>query len=477
MLERQLLDDSITARRWKRNIDFVDRAAKIWMRSHPDLVLCDADKGLGDIIVHRCVLQQLTEEQLHEGFQPSTHSDAMVHVNLIKDGMHNLIARGCIAGFIQEPQRQYIEEGLRLSGHGGFRIRVKIHKAVPAGRPVCNMARTPFLQAAVWLHEAIQPVAAKHTTVLHSTDDLLQKFDGFRAPANHRFRSSDIISIYPRINRCHLLDIFPDILSEHVHADFARFITGVMRLVLDGIYVEFNETVWWRSSGIPTGLPPCGSIANLYLTRLDLHIARVARSNLSFIARYIDDVIACDDMTDSQCQSILRSWPGNLDCTTSTEPVCIYLDLEIQLAHGQPTWALHTKPLSRFLHLSRTSSHPPSTFKSVVAGCLKRIRKRFSAGQCSRIRHEEDLLRMRLRKRGYSATDFQIAAKKKSTISHTSLVMAYHPCINKSVLHRVLKPLGARVCWKLRPNSFLLRYKSTWKTGWKGGAIFSRPRA
>ena len=264
-----------------------------------------------------------------------------------------------------------------------------------------------------------------------------------------------------------MLHVLPDLLREHMSAEQARFLTALTRAVIRGIFVQAFGNVYECHRGIPTGLPPCCSLANIYLVGLDRHVLLEAKANVSFYRRYIDDILTGGNMDDQDFRDLLSRWPGALGFSTNVEDVTVFLDLELQLINQRPAWALHTKPLNRFLYLAGASSHPPSVFRGVYAGGAQRIRKRFSSGQGERIRRELELFRCRLQDRGYQASDLIERPSRKSRLRPAaSIKVRFHPAVNVRVIKKALKPLQAGIRWSLNANRFLQSYSRTWRSGW-----------
>ena len=126
----------------------------------------------------------------------------------------------------------------------------------------------------------------------------------------------------------------------------------LVSLVINGTVIAHGEEYWHARSGIPTGLPPSSTIANLVLVDMDRHIAQHLGSRIHRVRRYIDGVFTIDNASNADFNTAGHCWMEGI----TTEPTSyaaaadkevVYLDLSVKFdAEGRLGFRLFEKPLS-----------------------------------------------------------------------------------------------------------------------------------
>ena len=293
--------------------DWLARQAVSWLRRHPDIVIADTDKNLGDALVHRPLLQRLTLDQLRRGFAQISGTEARSILLDTSSAAEQVVGKHLQAGNLQKQQSDYITAGTRRLRPGNFRIRMKIHKLPIKGRPLCNMSGSTVESLGVFLHETLMPHMRKFPSVLLSTDDLIQDLDKIQVPKGYSLRTTDIKDLFPSINRAEMMPKFQAIFHEILPHGVAKLCTDLTWLVVSGTIIVHGDSIWKATTGVPTGLSASCTLANILLTDMDRYILTRFADQIMLLRRYVDDIFMIDCVDDHVFKKVADLWMSDIE--------------------------------------------------------------------------------------------------------------------------------------------------------------------
>jgi hypothetical protein len=159
-----------------------------------------------------------------------------------------------------------------------------------------------------------------------------------------------------------------------------NFFLLVLTLVMKRNIFTFRDTHWLQLAGTAMGTPVACSYATVAFGHYEnATIIPAFHTNLIYYKRYIDDVIGiwlppAKNQTNAwnNFKDLLSSW-GTLKWTVEDPSTSIsFLDLNIRIEGSSITTSTFQKPLNLYLYIPPLSAHPPSCFKGLIYGELKR---------------------------------------------------------------------------------------------------------
>ena len=126
-------------------------------------------------------------------------------------------------------------------------------------------------------------------------DELIERLRDIRSDSVH-FLTLDVVELYPRINRHHLLDVLSRrIRSCDLMESRATLIIKLCEVALRFCVLSSGGQWYVMERGIPTGMQACVLLANAYLNDCDLHIMTCMPEHLKgallLYARFVDDLL------------------------------------------------------------------------------------------------------------------------------------------------------------------------------------------
>jgi hypothetical protein len=195
---------------------------------------------------------------------------------------------------------------------------------------------------------------------------------------------ADATAMYTDIDTATRLASVRVVIDSNMNIISGDFPVELFLRVLECIMVNniftFADTYWLQLTGTAIGTTVACAYA---MVTFEQHKNSVILKNLSnkllYYRHYIDDIFGIwvpqEPSTNSSWdnfKSTLKNW-GNLkwkveEPTTKT----IFLDLEIHIKGSTLTTKTYHKGMNLFLYIPLLSAHPPSCFKGLIAGELRR---------------------------------------------------------------------------------------------------------
>jgi hypothetical protein len=154
----------------------------------------------------------------------------------------------------------------------------------------------------------------------------------------------------------------------------------ILTIIMDNNVFSFADTYWLQLSGTTMGTPvACTYVMLSFGQYKNKEILTEFEPNLLYYKCYIDDVLGIwipspnKNGESWECFKLkLNSW-GKLkwvtqNCSTRVQ----FLDLDIKLENGIISMETYQKSINLYLYIPTSSVHPPSCFKGLICGELRR---------------------------------------------------------------------------------------------------------
>ena len=256
-LLRQSVLDEFVARPIKRNYTWLDCKARQWLKLHRnDLVIVDADKGLGDCIMPRDWVDTELHRLLSSGFAKLAPDVYKARSFAARCLLECVTREAAYTGLVSDKKVQFILHRIFKTGEGSFRLRVKLHKQPMTGRPIANLSYSWLAPACLFLCEVLAPIQNNLLHVVSSSFEFLQKMSK-QVPSHFEIATIDIKNLYPSINTDHLLEVLSnDVLRFYKGSRKAVFIVSLLQVVLQNQFIVHRGEAY-QAFGIATGKYLC----------------------------------------------------------------------------------------------------------------------------------------------------------------------------------------------------------------------------
>ena len=408
-LLRQSVLDEFVARPIKRNYTWLDCKARQWLKLHRnDLVIVDADKGLGDCIMPRDWVDTELHRLLSSGFAKLAPDVYKARSFAARCLLECVTREAAYTGVVSDKKVQFILHRIFKTGEGSFRLRVKLHKQPMTGRPIANLSYSWLAPACLFLCEVLAPIQNNLLHVVSSSFEFLQKMSK-QVPSHFEIATIDIKNLYPSINTDHLPEVLSnDVLRFYKGSRKAGFIVSLLQVVLQNQFIVHRGEAY-QAFGIATGIPPGVFLANIYVSHVDTLVMENHASQIAFFARLVDDSVVCASDIDS-IQRTQNSWRPELVWEVASrggrlheaeQPVA-FLDVQLSHCSGMMQWEAYRKPLNNYLYVPQASCHPKSIAASIIRGETHRM-WRINKSKSDLMKHLR-FFASQFSKRGYSPT-------------------------------------------------------------------------
>ena len=506
-LYMRLLDKEVQdykPRRAVQNLSWIDRKACAWLKANKSqYVVVDCDKNLGDAIILRSTINDLTNQAICEGFKNIS----------IDDHRHSTEqAQRAVDFFIQDalsqqliPQRTARLIGCKLGCHdtGRFRIRLKIHKNPVKARPVSNLTHSWIQPIAFWLCEALAEVQGDCKYVTTTRSDTLSRFSS-SIPADHEIATIDAVNLYPSIESDHMLSIIKKKVKRHYgirRRNFAIFICNLLTVIVHQQVIFHNNQYYVATSGIATGLA-CGVfLANIYLSAFDEYVCTTLSesSRISNYFRFVDDVFLTSNCINQVLEHML-TWRQSISWEISGKGSrdIPFLDIALTTTDGKITHNLHRKAQNAYLYLPNNSCHPRHCKDGIARAEAWRMAK--ACPDKVQLQQHIEFFIKKMARRGYSRAWTRDIIKrtlmkmKRQNINRTGkrknfyVITKYSSTVNKGWINKMLQrhqhvlnalstaPVNVTVAFRIQKNLFRKHYADNWLDPvreWRDGTGFS----
>ena len=192
----------------------------------------------------------------------------------------------------------------------------------------------------------------------------------------------------------------------------------ILKIIFEFNYFKFKETIYKQIKGIAMG-SKCGpSVANVYISCLELKFLHIYRP--IFYKRFIDDIFVITSF-DFNIEFLKDNFL-NIKLNVNSGLEVVFLDLKIKICKISNIlkFSLHVKPTNTFSYLKTNSNHPNYIFSNIVKSLFIRIRRICS--DYSNYLYFSRLLMSQLLNRGYDFNEIRKTSNLIGKIDRNCLI-------------------------------------------------------
>lgn len=440
--------------RRKLNLTAGERRAMEKLNQRDDIIICNADKNLGTVVLNTADyiaegLRQLSDTKYYRLVATiPEHCEEPVHrfvaeVSLLESELQDIIE--CHTDLISKKDIVSFFTCFPFKP-AKFYLLPKLHKPVgphgPKGRPIvscigyCTSPASRFVD----FHLKLLLENIDSETILKDTTMLTNTLKASNFPDSALLVTADVESLYTNMNWDDTVAAVNTLLVEAQHP-LRPLLIDLLQFVLENNYFCFNETLYHQEYGMAMGTPMAVNVANAFLFVHERRLVSCFKSSIYLFNRFIDDLLlvidmSCDlaaikDSIYSDLSSVKLKW-------TTPAPSCIFLDLDIYKACRSNEnvcvfeYRTFQKPLNAYLYIPFISDHPRSNLRAFIKAELLRYNR--TNTQIADIFSIRRSFWLRLRRRGYPphflATIYNDVLPE---VLHNAITSRESPKVNDSI--------------------------------------------
>lgn len=274
----------------------------------------------------------------------------------------------------------------------------KVHKTGIPLRPIVSMVGSLFSPVSRLLADIMKPYTLSHASHVANSGDVIRRLTSFDARDGF-FVSFDVESLFTNVPVPETLEVFrswleqDSTLRERTRLSVEE-IMALAGIVLSSCYFRSFDGLFLQTEGVAMGGSLGPIAANLFMVHFEtLAKTRADEEGIVFPSlwiRYVDDVLAfwngSEDSLAAFCD-LLNSLRPSIKFTLEREEdgLIPYLDVLIDHRQQDLIFSVYRKPTNTGRYLHRSSSHPMSSFKSVVRSLSSR-----ASSVCSTTTYQEE---------------------------------------------------------------------------------------
>jgi len=356
------------------------------LRNNDNVVTRATDKKLGPAILNKSTyIQQVFNEQLlSQDYQHLSEEAAKLLINNTKGALKTIINNNL--HILPQPERTFFQRSFHLH----YRIPIfyglpKVHKEPFQLRPVVSSTGSLLSIFSTWLDYKMKSLLPFVKTHLKNSTTVVQETKGLTLPKEAKLFSADATSMYTNIGTDNGITSIEAFIQDNIQNIPHEFPTELflqfLELVMKNNVFTFGGSYWLQLSGLAMGTPAACAYATIsYGQHKNSVILEKNGSNLLYFKRYIDDVFSIWLPPPTQKQATWESFKQDLNnwgtlswVIENPSSETNFLDLNIKIIDSKIVTATFQKPLNLYLYLPTNSAHPPSCFKGLITGELKRF--------------------------------------------------------------------------------------------------------
>jgi hypothetical protein len=355
------------------------------LKNNKHLVIKPTDKNLGPAIMDSAsyVQQILKEHLLTKDYRRLSATEAKSRMDQVKTYLKSLITDNQYN--LSKAELLYFQRSLQ-SYH---RIPIfyglpKIHKSPVTLRPVVSGTNSLLAIFSNWLDYKMKELLPFVKSYVKNSFEVINDLKDLKIPKDALLFSADATSMYTNIDTKTGVTSIQNLIQTHKDKLPPNFpinlILETLTIVMENNVFSFADTFWLQLSGTAMGTPTACAYAMLsYGHHENTEILEEFQPNLLYYKRYIDDIFGIwlppkthKINTWNRFKEKLNSW-GNLEWIIQ-EPSnrTQFLDLNIRIQDSSILTETYQKPMNLYLYIPPFSAHPPSCFKGLITGELRR---------------------------------------------------------------------------------------------------------
>ena len=246
-LENKIFEGNFSSKNY-RNLTIGEQRALESLRKYDDIVIKQADKGSGVVIMDRTryvaeAMHQLSDERVYIALDTDPTSGMTKNVN-------NRIRKACDNGCISDGTLKYLLVNSTAKA-GRFYLLPKIHKKACPGRPVILGCNTPTDRISEFVDHHLKPLVSSIPSFVKDTNDFLHKLRNMETLLEGAILVSlDVVGLYPHIPHAEGLEAIRHVINERENPEMPTgLIVDLAELVLKNNNFEFNGNHYLQTLG------------------------------------------------------------------------------------------------------------------------------------------------------------------------------------------------------------------------------------
>ena len=287
-LEKKIFECNLNTKNY-RNLTREEQQALENLRRYDDIVIKQADKGSGVVIMDRAryvaeAMRQLSDVGVYVALDRDPTEDMIKKVN-------NRVKKAHVDGSISDRTLEYLLVNSTARA-GRFYLLPKLHKKGCPGRPVISGCNTPTQKISEFVDHHLKPLVASIPSFVKDTNDFLHKLkDIGTLPQDAILVTIDVVGLYPHIPHNEGLDAIRNVLNGRENQETpTNLIVDLAELVLRNNNFEFDGKHYLQTLGTAIGTKMAPAYANIFMDRLEQTLLREAQIKPYLWLRYIDDI-------------------------------------------------------------------------------------------------------------------------------------------------------------------------------------------
>lgn len=409
---RQALAPHFVKRRGKPNLLPFQRKILRQIRRNDNIVIVNADKGLGPCAVLykqyvNDALVHLKDEKTYVQLSDDEAAAAAINTeSLIRNWCSKHVTRG-----VTKNDVLYIKKSLNENEDpfGYFYLMYKIHKPGRTTRPVCSDCSSLLHTLGKWITTMLNPIAQRQQSYFENSFALKEILDSTKIPPNTKIFSCDAKSMYTNIPTAPALEVVGQYIHDHCHPNLANALIEALTIVMENNIIRFGDTYWKQIAGTAMGISPAPPWAILFFAIHELVFVEKWKEYLIFWKRFIDDGLGLWKLHANSTTNMalwtefmqdVNTYHGLEWVFTPLNDSVDFMDMTLTISANKFDITLFEKPLNLYLYIPPSSAHPPGMIIGLVYGMVLRLWK-----LCSRVSDVQRRMKTffrRLLRRGYS---------------------------------------------------------------------------
>lgn len=376
-LENKILSSDLDTR-VNRNLTREEQRAFSNLRRYNDIIIKEADKGSGVVIMDREIYIAEGKRQL---------SDAKVYKKLPRDPtmeMRDLVNKKLEQlhdkGYINDETLDYLLVDSNTKA-GRYYLLPKIHKKRVPGRPVISGCGTPTEKISQFVEAHLKPLVPKVKSYIKDTNDFLRKINNLGIlPDDSIMVTIDVVGLYPSIPHDEGLRAIKKALDGRRNLEIpSTEIAELAGIVLRNNNFEFDGEHFLQILGTAIGTKMAPPYANLFMDELERTLIDGYEKKPHTWFRYIDDIFMIWTAGEKKLERFLNYINNSHDTIKFTwnysREQVDFLDVTVLNRNGKLETDLYVKPTDKHQYLDSRSCHPRGCKEGIPYAQALRLRR------------------------------------------------------------------------------------------------------
>ena len=304
-------------RPFHNNLNKSERTALKELRSYDDVVIKEADKGAGVVILDKTLyvreaLRQLNDDNVYQKLDSDPTEDIITQLNVT-------LLRLVNEGVITKEMADFANP--KGTKPGRFYLLPKVHKIGVPGRPVVSSCSSPTERISELVDYFLKPLVLRIPSYIRDSFDFIEKLRSLNPLTEDALLVTiDVVGLYPSIPHDDGLKALNDFLvSNHFPGSTISGICELAKLVLQRNVFEFDNQLYLQVLGTAIGTKMAPNFSNIFMDRLERDFFSRTQYTPSIWWRYIDDILVGMSVKDfyfrrknqHQCPKKMRSYKSS----------------------------------------------------------------------------------------------------------------------------------------------------------------------